>query len=81
MLKLNSDLQDEKDKMLVQNTEVSTKLTPVMMLFDQQKYILLQQFFICDVYFKEKQKSKVISKLKIEFFFPSQPLLLFLEVK
>lgn len=41
MLKLNSDLQDEKDKMLVQNTEVSTKLTPVMMLFDQQKYILL----------------------------------------
>lgn len=38
MLKLNSDLQDEKDKMLVQNTKVNTKLIPVMMLLDQQKY-------------------------------------------
>lgn len=41
MLKLNSDLQDEKDKMLVQNTKVNTKLIPVMMLLDQQKYFLL----------------------------------------
>lgn len=41
MLKLNSDLQGVKDKMLALNTEVKTKLTPVMMLFDPQKYFLL----------------------------------------
>lgn len=35
------DLQGVKDKMLVLNTEVKTKLTPVMMLFDPQKYFFV----------------------------------------
>lgn len=46
MLKLNSDLQDVKDKMLVLNTEVKTKLTPVMMLFNQEKYFCYNNSYL-----------------------------------
>lgn len=67
MTKLNSDLQDEKVKMLVLNTEVKTK--PHL----SYNVIWLTEYFCCNssllVIFILKKNKNVISKLKIETFF------------